>query len=326
MLSATVLSGACNIGNRKLSSASVLAPPLCEIASQSVLRRQVKYFHQWHQTSEGKGVDYIFVDHPCFHRPGGLYYNQQLGVEYADNLYRFALFCLASIEAPVCVAPGGAPYGDKVMFIANDWQTALLPVYLTHKMRPWGRFVDSRCLFIVHNFGYQGIYPLNKLENNPNGTLPIIVPNVGVWHLGLDGTGAYEHLIFQYPLEQRSYDGDDGNVWNLTKGAVLTCDRIVTVSAGYAAEMKTPEGGFRLDALVRSKEFFLTGILNGIDVAAWNPRTDSLLEVNYSPTTFVDGAPCGTRMPSQPYSGLVCILAALRCGTSIRLARSLEGP
>jgi len=250
---------------------------------------QVKYFHMWHQTSEGKGVDYIFVDHPSFHRPGGLYYNQQLGVEYADNLYRFALFCLAAIEAPCCVAPGGAPFGEKVMFLANDWQTALLPVYLTHKMRPIGRFVNARCMFIVHNFGYQGIYPLNKLEDNPNGTLPIIVPNVGVWHLALDGTGAYEHLIYQYPPELRSYDGDDGNVWNLTKGAILTCDRILTVSAGYAAEMKTPEGGFSLDALVRSKEFFLTGILNGIDVAAWNPRTDSLLEVNYNETNFMEG-------------------------------------
>mmetsp|Transcript_35551 Transcript_35551/g.102423 ORF Transcript_35551/g.102423 Transcript_35551/m.102423 type:complete len:598 (+) Transcript_35551:66-1859(+) len=250
---------------------------------------EVKYFHMWHQTSDGKGVDYIFVDHPSFHRPGGLYYNQQLGVEYADNLFRFSLFCLAAIEAPVCVAPGGAPFGDKVMFLANDWQTALLPVYLTHRMRPSGRFVSSRCMFVVHNFGYQGIYPLNKLENNPNGTLPIIVPNVGVWHLGLEGTGAYEHLIFQYAPEQRSYHGDDGNVLNLTKGAILTCDRILTVSAGYAAEMKTPEGGFSLDALVRSKEFFLTGILNGIDVASWNPRTDSLLEVNYSETTFVEG-------------------------------------
>mmetsp|Transcript_86723 Transcript_86723/g.250466 ORF Transcript_86723/g.250466 Transcript_86723/m.250466 type:complete len:603 (-) Transcript_86723:270-2078(-) len=250
---------------------------------------EIKYFHKWHQTSEGKGVDYIFVDHPSFHRPGGLYYNQQLGVEYADNLYRFSLFCLAAIEAPVSVAPGGAAFGDRVMFIANDWQTALLPVYLTHRMRPEGRFVNSRCMFIVHNFGYQGIYPLNKLEDNPNGTLPIIVPNVSVWHLGLDGTGAYEHLIYQYPPEQRSYDGDDGNVWNLTKGAILTCDRIITVSPGYAAEMKTEEGGFRLDALVRSKEFFLSGILNGIDVAAWNPRTDPLLATNYDETSFVAG-------------------------------------
>mmetsp|Transcript_126078 Transcript_126078/g.315047 ORF Transcript_126078/g.315047 Transcript_126078/m.315047 type:complete len:609 (-) Transcript_126078:486-2312(-) len=249
----------------------------------------VKFFHQYHPLGDGTGVDYVFVDHPCFHRPGGLYYNQELGVEYADNLYRFALFCLASLEAPVCVAPGGAPFGDRVLFIANDWQTALLPVYLTHRLRPMQRFSNSRCLFIVHNFGYQGIYPHNKLENNPNGTLPIIVKNVDINDLGLDGTGAYEHMIYQYPPHERSYDGDDGNVWNLTKGAVMTCDRILTVSPGYASEMKTPEGGFRLDGLIKSKEFFLSGILNGIDVVAWNPRTDPLLVSRYDETCFDEG-------------------------------------
>lgn len=250
---------------------------------------EVKYYHMYHKISEGKGVDYIFVDHPCYHRPGGLYYNQQLGVEYADNLFRFALFCLASLEAPVCVAPGGVPFGDRVLFVANDWQTALLPVYLTHRMRPAHRYPNSRCLFIVHNFGYQGIYPCNKLENNPNGTLPIIVKNVDIDDFGLGGTSAYEHMIYQYPPHERSYDGDDGNVWNLTKGALLTCDRILTVSPGYAAEMKTTEGGFRLDGIVRSKEFFCTGILNGIDVVAWNPRTDTALVTTYDVNTFVEG-------------------------------------
>jgi hypothetical protein len=97
---------------------------------------EVKFFHLWHQVSEGKGVDYVFVDHPSYHRPGGLYYNAQEGVEYADNLYRFALFCLAALEAPSCLAPGGVPFGDRCLFLANDWQAALLPVYLTHRMRP----------------------------------------------------------------------------------------------------------------------------------------------------------------------------------------------
>eukprot|EP00913_Durusdinium_trenchii_P015883 g14926.t1 len=49
-------------------------------------------------------------------------------------------------------------------------------------------------------------------------------------------------MIYQYPPWERSYHGDDGNVWNLTKGALLTCDRVLTVSAGYAEEMKTSEG------------------------------------------------------------------------------------
>jgi len=249
----------------------------------------VKYFHQYHKLGETTGVDYIFVDHPCFHRPGGLYYNQQLGVEYADNLYRFALFCLAALEAPVTLAVGGVCYGDRVTFIGNDWQTALLPVYLTHRMRPSGRFTNSRCLFIVHNFGYQGIYPHNKLENNPDGPLPMVVKNVNISDFGLDNTGAYEHLVYQYPPEKRSYDGDDGHVWNLSKGAILTCDRILTVSPGYAAEMKTVEGGFSLEGLIKNKEFFLTGILNGIDVVAWDPANDALLAMQYDVASFEEG-------------------------------------
>eukprot|EP00931_Biecheleriopsis_adriatica_P092383 TRINITY_DN66191_c0_g1_i1.p1 TRINITY_DN66191_c0_g1~~TRINITY_DN66191_c0_g1_i1.p1 ORF type:complete len:600 (-),score=131.73 TRINITY_DN66191_c0_g1_i1:102-1901(-) len=254
---------------------------------------EVKYFHMW-VALEGedgnRGVDYIFVDHPCYHRPGGLYYNAEEGVEYADNLFRFALFTLASLEAPCCCAPGGAPYGEKVMFVANDWQSALLPVYLTHRMRPMHRFTEARCIFIVHNFGYQGIYPCNKLVPHPEGgALPIIIKNVDIDDFGLNGTGAYDHMIFQYPPHERSYDGDDGNVWNLTKGAVMSCDRLLTVSEGYAAEMKTSEGGFRLNELVKQKEFFLGGILNGIDVVTWNPRTDPHLALNYDVNSLAEG-------------------------------------
>eukprot|EP00434_Breviolum_minutum_P011775 symbB.v1.2.010391.t1/scaffold638.1/size177989/10 len=127
---------------------------------------EVKYFHMWQALEpEGtKGVDYIFVDHPCYHRPGGLYYNAQEGVEYADNLFRFALFTLAALEAPCCCAPGGAPYGERVMFIANDWQSALLPVYLTHRMRPMHRPL------VKLRFAYAGISDHDWLEEGWNKT------------------------------------------------------------------------------------------------------------------------------------------------------------
>lgn len=151
------------------------------------------------------------------------------------------------------------------------------------------KYKDARCIFVVHNFGYQGIYPCNKLVPNPNGTLPIIMKNVDIDDFGLNGTMAYEHMIYQYPPHERNYDGDDGHVWNLTKGAVMTCDRLLTVSPGYANEMKTAEGGFRLDELVRQKEFFLAGILNGIDTVSYNPRTDSILAMNYNLETLQEG-------------------------------------
>jgi starch synthase len=175
------------------------------------------------------------------------------------------------------------------MFIANDWQSALLPVYLTHRMRVNKRHVNSRCIFIVHNFGYQGIYPLKKLVPSEQGPIPVIIPNISIDDLCLNFTGAYEHLLYNYPPEQRSYDGDDGNVFNLTKGAIMTCDRILTVSEGYADEMKTAEGGFSLDCLVRDKQFFLAGIINGIDAASWNPRTDPYIARNYTLEDLKEG-------------------------------------
>ena len=50
---------------------------------------------------------------------------------------RCALLCKAALEAPWLVPCGGAPYGDNnLVFIANDWHTALLPVYLQVSPNP----------------------------------------------------------------------------------------------------------------------------------------------------------------------------------------------
>ena len=88
---------------------------------------QVGYFHGYID-----GVDYVFVDHACFQgRPGDIY-----GGDRQSILFRCALLCKAALEAPWHVPCGGAPYGDEnLVFIANDWHTALLPVYL--QVLPW---------------------------------------------------------------------------------------------------------------------------------------------------------------------------------------------
>ena len=90
---------------------------------------QVGYFHGYID-----GVDYVFVDHPCFHgRTGGAIY----GGNQADILFRCALLCKAALEAVWHVPCGGAPYGDNnLLFVANDWHTALLPVNLQVALLP----------------------------------------------------------------------------------------------------------------------------------------------------------------------------------------------
>ena len=83
---------------------------------------QVGYFHGYID-----GVDWVFVDHSCFHA----FENEIYGGSRADILFRCALLCKAALEAPWHVPCGGAPYGDSnLMYIANDWHTSLLPFYL----------------------------------------------------------------------------------------------------------------------------------------------------------------------------------------------------
>lgn len=235
---------------------------------------EVKYFHQYQDYGDGKGCDYVFVDHPSFHRPGGLYHNTGNNQEYSDNLFRFALFSLAALEVPCSMEIGGEPkLGGKVTFIANDWQTALLPVYLQHRHRANGNYHHARCLFVIHNLGYQGCYPLRL-------GLPNTQQYCNFAQLGLP-FAALGDLLYQYPLHERTFEGDTGETLNLTKGGLICCDRILTVSPGYADEIRTPEGGFRLNDVVASKSFFLAGILNGID-DSWNPAIDKAIESQFS--------------------------------------------
>jgi len=244
---------------------------------------EVHYFHHWQSYGDGKGCDYVFIDHPSFRRPGGLYHNTSDNSEYTDNLFRFALFSLAALEVPVGIELGGSPrYGGKVVFIANDWQTGLLPVYMQHRHRANGNYNEARCLYVVHNLGYQGCYPLRL------GLPPDQYDNFAQLRLPFCALG---ELVYQYPPHERTYEGDTGETLNLTKGALLCCDRVLTVSPGYAEEIKTPEGGFRLDHELTSKSFFLAGILNGID-QSWNPRIDKEIAAKFDPADLSGKSLC----------------------------------
>ncbi|CAE8598461.1 unnamed protein product, partial [Polarella glacialis] len=205
---------------------------------------QVKFFHKWVDHGKGKGCDYVFVDHPCIEREGGLY-NGDDGKEYEDNVKRFTILSMAAMEAPLILPLGGATYGDKVLFIANDWQSGLVPLLLSCKYRKYGVYLESRVIYVVHNLGYQGRYHIIDACK----------------FFGIDDRG-YRDISF-------------GTCINMTKGALIRSDRVITVSPHYAQEIQTPEGGFGLEEVVRGKahDMRLSGILNGID-DNWNPSTD----------------------------------------------------
>ncbi len=69
--------------------------------------------------------------------------------------WRFALLCLAALEAPLQLPVGGSLYGTDITFIANDWQAALLPVYLAGKFRPHGTYSEARSIVAIHNLRHQ---------------------------------------------------------------------------------------------------------------------------------------------------------------------------
>jgi len=222
-------------------------------------QEKVVYWHKYADYGEGRGCDYIFVDHPCIEREGGLY-NGADGKEYTDNLFRFTLLSLAALEAPLILKPGGRIYGEKVLFLSNDWQAGLVPLYLSYKYRPNGCFRDARCIYVVHNLGYQGMYPhVNACK-------------------------------FFCITPQAANDLGFGNCVNLCKGALICADRVLTVSPNYAAEIQRPEGGFGLHDFVRAKVHAqrLEGILNGID-DNWNPETDTGIVRTFSEEDFEKG-------------------------------------
>eukprot|EP00929_Paragymnodinium_shiwhaense_P058914 TRINITY_DN294_c0_g2_i1.p1 TRINITY_DN294_c0_g2~~TRINITY_DN294_c0_g2_i1.p1 ORF type:complete len:810 (+),score=222.01 TRINITY_DN294_c0_g2_i1:97-2526(+) len=234
-----------------------LAETRVQVSGQEV---NVKYFHKRMDLEDGKGTDMIFIEGPGIERSGGLY-NGEDGNEYGDNLNRFTMLCLAAMEAPLILKFGNkGTYGDKVLFLANDWQAGLVPVYLNYKYRRNGTYTQSRCIYAIHNLGYQGMYHGHKPQH----------------FFGID--------------EQAAADVMYGTCINLCKGALICADRVVTVSPNYAQEIQTPTGGFSLQDFVRAKahSLRLVGILNGID-DCWNPETDSNLPKNFGLDNFMEG-------------------------------------
>ena len=161
---------------------------------------------------------------------------------------RFALLTRAAIES--CQRMGFSPD----IFHANDWHTALLPLYLKTHYGWDSLFERSKTVLTIHNIGYQGVFPAEML-----GAL-----------------GFAEHV-------SRFHHGDlAGGILNFLKTGVLYADVVTTVSPTHADEIRTPEYGMGLDALLRERSGTVLGILNGIDPEEWNPETDPLIPINYS--------------------------------------------
>ncbi|KAI8473990.1 MAG: hypothetical protein J3K34DRAFT_156151 [Monoraphidium minutum] len=232
--------------------------------------QELRYYH-----AASEGVDWVFVDHPVFQRPGTPYGDARGPFE--DNLFRFALLSLAALEAPLALAHlEGGRYGDDVTFVANDWHAALLPVFLDSVYRPGGTYARAACALAIHNLAHQGVFPSHRF----NG-------------LSLPG-GVYSTLEWRPPRapgagKQR---GGSGATLNVLKGGLVTADALLTVSQNYALEITRDPQEEGIDALLRERRAALRGIVNGIDAREWDPAADPLIPANYSAADMAGKAAC----------------------------------
>ncbi|KAJ9562224.1 hypothetical protein OSB04_007384 [Centaurea solstitialis] len=222
---------------------------------------EVQYFQTYID-----GVDFVFIGSHMFHNLGSNIY----GGNREEILRRMVLFCKAAVEVPWYVPCGGVCYGDgNLVFIANDWHTALLPVYLKAYYRDNGLMRYARSVLVIHNIAHQGRGP---------------VADFG--HVDLP-----PHYLDLFRL----YDPVGGEHFNIFSAGLKTADRVVTVSHGYAWELKTTEGGWGLHGIIGENDWKLRGIVNGIDLKDWNPELDVHLTsdgyTNYSLETLDTGKP-----------------------------------
>uniref|UniRef100_A0A7S0WI69 Starch synthase, chloroplastic/amyloplastic n=1 Tax=Pyramimonas obovata TaxID=1411642 RepID=A0A7S0WI69_9CHLO len=207
---------------------------------------EVGYFHAYLD-----GVDFVFVDHPSFHHVGDDIYSG----DRASQHFRFALLSRAALEAAWHVPCGGCPYGDhNTVFVANDWQAALVPVYLQAYYRDHGKMLGARAIQVVHNMAHQGRGPAEELDG-------LFIPDHYRGHFMLDDPIGGEHM-------------------NILKAGLAVAHRIVAVSHGYAWEIQTDMGGWGLAPLLRDQSWKVRGIVNGIDYDEWNPEIDEHIQTD----------------------------------------------
>jgi len=240
---------------------------------------------QWARTWEtvlpGSRVPAYFLEnHHYFARPE--VYTGPWGA-HADNGERFAFFCRGALT--LCLQLGWIP--DVIH--CHDWTTGLLPLLLNTELRDTA-LAGTATVFSIHNLEYQGWVPARVVDFAR-------VPWADIRRDGLERFGEV----------------------NLMKIGLMHSTKLSTVSPTYADEIKTTDGGFGLDDVLRFRAGDLVGILNGIDDESWDPARDRAIPVNYSPSNLLGKGVCKTRLqerfglepdPQVPLFGVVSRLAS----------------
>ena len=187
------------------------------------------------------GVKYYFLDNEYYFKRSQIYGE-------LDDAERVAFFSKAVLETVRYIAKNYKP--DIIH--CNDWHTALIPVYLKALYTDDPLFDDIRTVFTIHNLKFQGMYDKYVLGDV----------------CGLGGTEAESEMLH--------FDAV-----NFLKGAVIYADAVTTVSPSYAEEICTARYGEGLEGLFQEIHSKLSGIINGIDLRSFDPKTDKAITVNY---------------------------------------------
>ncbi len=201
------------------------------------------------------GVPYLFVDTPEFFDRDELY--ATANGDYHDNGLRFGFFARAVLEI-----------AQRINFKPNlihihDWQASLIPALLYTDYAQHEFYATTKTLLTIHNLGYQGMFPLNLLDQLE---LPASFGHA-------DSLEYYERLSF-------------------LKGGIKHADLLTTVSQTYSVEVQGAEQGQGFDGLLRERREDFYGIINGLDQRVWNPATDCHLQTNYSAQSLRGKASC----------------------------------
>lgn len=208
----------------------------------------------------------------------GLYGNGER--DYEDNFHRFLFFQKAVIDCLRLLSL------DADIVHCHDWQTGLLPVLLRYAERRSRLALAGTTIFTIHNIAFQGIFPMRGYHRT----------NLPEELKGIEGIEYYGQL-------------------SMMKGAILFADKITTVSPSYAREIQTPDFACGLEGVIAHRLEDLSGLLNGIDTAIWNPAVDKLIPANYSADSLEGKQACRAELlrlsrlnagPEVPIYGMVC--------------------
>ncbi len=235
-------------------------------------------YHVWYGHLPDSEVEVYLIDCPRFFHRGTLY------TDHVDEARRFILLQKAAFDVMQRYA-----FSPDIVH-SNDWQTALMPAMLRHAYAWDERFRQARSVLSIHNLAYQGL-------THPHYA----------WEAGLP----VDHAV---PGGAYHMDG----AFSCLRAGLVEADQITTVSPTYAAEIQTPLLGCGLDGVLSARHNDLTGILNGVDTAYWNPRTDAHLAAHYGAGDLGGKAACRTALlaefglsapPDVPVIGIVSRLA-----------------